>query len=250
MAGARRVAVLAAMVPELKPVVRALELAPLALAGVRAYGGRAAGREIVAAVTAMGTRAARDVTARLLDAHPVEHVVVVGICGAVDRGLALGELVVPEVVLDEASGERHRPAPLEGFAARGTLLTTDVLHRDPETIERLRRAGVVALDMETAAIAATCAARDVPCSVLRAVSDRAGDPGVDEAVLGLTRPDGTANPAAIARFVVTRPWRLPELARLGAGMRLAVQTSTAALLGALSAPRGEAVSDGAGGRAS
>jgi len=38
---AARVAVIAAMVPELQPIVRALSLEPVSLEGARAYAGRA-----------------------------------------------------------------------------------------------------------------------------------------------------------------------------------------------------------------
>ena len=233
-ASARRVAVLAAMVPELQPVVRALALQPLALGGARAYRGHAGGREVVAAVTTMGTHAAAEVTGRLLDAHAVDHVIVVGICGGIDRGLELGALVVPEAVLDEATGTQVHPTPLGGATARGTLLTTDVLHRDPAKLDDFRRRGVVAVDMETAAIGAASEARGIPWSVFRSISDWAGDPDVDAALVGMSNPDGTANPRAVLRFVLTHPRRIPKLARLGAGMRLAVRNSTAAALAALS----------------
>src|SRR5262245_13603582 len=93
---AARVAVIAAMVPELQPIVRALSLEPVPLGEARAYAGRSRGREVVGAVTSIGTRAATEVTRRLLDAHAVDHVIVVGICGGIDRRLAIGDLILPE----------------------------------------------------------------------------------------------------------------------------------------------------------
>ncbi len=237
MTGAGRVAVLAAMVPELAPVVRRLGLAPLdlELGAARAFTGRSGGREVVAAVTRIGTRAAREVTERLLERLPAEHVIVLGACGAVAPNLAVGELVVPERVMDEASGTVHQPVALAGARAAGTLLTSDVLQRDPAKLEALRRAGVVAVDMESAAIGAVCEARGVPWSVLRAVSDRAGDPLVDPEVVALSRPDGTPHLGNLLRFVLRRPQRLATLARLGAGLRAAVRSSSEATLAALGA---------------
>jgi adenosylhomocysteine nucleosidase len=230
---ARRVAVIAAMVPELDPIVRALSLERLPLDGARAYRGSAAGREIFAAVTSMGTRAATDVTRRLLDAHPADHVVVVGICGGIDRRLAIGDLVLPEVVLDEASGATFRPTTLGGAAPRGTLMTTDVLHNDPAEMDGFTSQGILAVDMETAAVGAVSEARGVPWSVFRAISDWAGDPDVDADLVGMSRADGTPDPWAVVRFLVKHPLRIPKLARLGAGMRLAVRNSTAPALAAL-----------------
>ncbi len=233
---ARRVAVLAAMVPELRPLVRALQLAPATLGGVAAHRGRAGTREVAAAVTTMGTRAARDVTRRVLDAAEVEHVIVIGVCGAIDPRLAIGALIAPMEVRDEASGATYRPLALDAAPRSGVLLTTDVLHSDPATIARLAADGVLAVDMETAAIAAACAARGVPWSVYRAISDRAGDPEVDTELLAMTRPDGTASPSAVLRFVARHPRRIPKLVRLGRGLHAAVQQTTAATLAALRAP--------------
>jgi len=232
---ARRVAVLAAMVPELQPVVRTLALRPVPLGGTRAYLGRAGRLEVVAAVTSMGRRAATDVTTRLLDARAVDHVVVVGICGGIDRRLRIGDLIVPEIVLDEASGATYHPTALGGAVARDTLMTTDVLHDDPAAIDGFARRGIVAVDMETAAIGAVAESRGITWSVFRAISDWAGDPDVDADLLAMSHADGTPNPRAALHFILTHPRLIPKLARLGAGMRRAVQSSTAPALAALSA---------------
>jgi adenosylhomocysteine nucleosidase len=228
----RSIAILAAMVPELQPLVRALRLAPAPPLGARAFRGTHGAIDVVAAVTEMGTQAATDVTTRLLDATAVDHVLVVGICGAVARELAIGELIVPARVVDEASGCVLRPKPLGG-SPRGVLMTTDSLHTDPAVIARFAADGVIALDMETAAIGMVCAARGIPWSVLRAVSDRAGDPAVDADLVGMSNADGTPNPGTIARFLLSHPRRIPSLLRLGRGMRAAVKRSTAAALAAL-----------------
>lgn len=231
----QRVAVVAAMASELRPMVRALGLRPWAAGGASALAGTVRGRDVVAVVTSMGTRAARAATRRLLDAAAVDHVLVVGICGGVDRRLGLGDLVSPERVVDEETGREYRPIPLGGAPVRGALLTTDVLHDDPAEVAALAARGFVAVDMETAAIGAESEARGIPWSVFRAVSDFAGDPQVDRELIGLSYPDGRANPRAIARFLLTHPQRIPKLVRLGAGMQRAVRGSTAAALAALAA---------------
>lgn len=225
-----RVAVIAAMLPELRPILKRFALRPVGSEHV--YAGRIGSHDVVASVTSMGTEAATRATTRLLDAHAVDHVIVVGIAGGIEASLRIGDLVNPEVVVDEASGAEVHPTPLAG-TPRARLLTTDVLHNRPEDLERLRRDGFVAVDMETAAIGAVAEVRALPWSVFRAISDRAGDPGVDPAVVGLARPDGTPDLAALARFLLLRPWRVPQLAALGRGMNRAVRTSTDALAHAL-----------------
>jgi hypothetical protein len=69
--------------------------------------------------------------------------------------------------------------------------------------------------------------------VFRAISDRADDGSIDAEVFGLAGPEGGANPHALARFVLTRPWRLPQLVRLGRGARLAAGVAAAAAVRAL-----------------
>ena len=48
--------------------------------------------------------------------------------------------------------------------------------------------GVVAVDMETAAVAAVCEAAACPWSVFRGISDYAGEGLVDDAIFAMTRP--------------------------------------------------------------
>jgi adenosylhomocysteine nucleosidase len=231
----RRVAVIAAMVPELRPLVRRWRLARGPYPDTIVRRGSSGRYEIIAAVTCMGTAAARGVTERVLGTFAVDHVIVVGVAGAVSPDVSVGDLVVPEVVVDEGTGQVVHPVPLQ-VAAKGCLLTTDLLHNEPDELQGFIDNGVVAVDMETAAIGAVCEARQVPWSVFRAISDRAGDPAVDEAVVGLAKADGSADPAAIARFVITRPTSLPTLARLGRGLNRAVTVSTNAVLDALGEP--------------
>lgn len=224
------VAVIAAMVPEVKPLVRALSLTRV---DRHVWHGRAGDRRIVAAVTTMGTEAATRTTARILDGHPADWVIAIGICGAIDPDLRIGQLVVPEVAHDETVGHDGHPTPLPGHLQRGHLLTTDHLYRHPEDLAALRARGIVAVDMETASIGRECERRAIPWSVLRAVSDRAGDPSVDPELVGMAKPDGTADPHAVARYLVRHPRRVPKLVELNKGMTRAVAASTDATLRAL-----------------
>jgi hypothetical protein len=87
--------------------------------------------------------------------------------------------------------------------------------------------------METAAIAAVCASRRCPWSVFRAISDRADDCSTDEAVFDLAGPDGEPNLAAVVRFVLTNPGRIPQLGRLARGLSIATKVAASAAANAL-----------------
>jgi adenosylhomocysteine nucleosidase len=233
-----KIALLAPMRSELRPLVTRLSLRrsppPPAARGGRSYDGRAGTATVTATLTGIGTAAAARAAHRVLDSGPVDHVVVVGIAGGIDDGLAIGDLVVPRAVVDGRTGTAYRPHPLGEPPPAGARVSDGVLHTsddllvDPDAVGALAAQGVVALDMETAAIAAVCEDRDCPWSVFRAISDRSCDGMVDAAVAGLARPDGSPDLAAVARFVVWHPARVRDLVRLGRDARVAAHAAAAA----------------------
>ncbi len=183
--------------------------------------------EIIATMTGIGTLAAARATERLLSSMTVDHVVVVGIAGGV-VGVEIGDVIVPALVVDGSTGSEHRPSPFGDTASRGKIWTSDELLVEKDALARLAEQGVVALDMETASIAAICEQHQCPWSVFRGISDRASDELVDEAVFGLARPDGKANLPAVGRYLLRRPWRVRRLARLGHDMSVAANAAAAA----------------------
>ena len=207
------IAFVCAMPMELRPLRRRLRLRKSGLG----YAGRIGDRPVIAVITGIGTALAHAATVRLLDAVDVEWVIVVGIAGAIENQTPIGTLVLPQLVISGADGSEYRPTPLGvglGNMAHGKLWTTDELLLDPALHADLRAHGVVALDMETAAVAKVCDERGVPWSVVRAISDRAGDGSVDAEIVGLSHPDGRPNFSAVARYLVRHPGALPRLLRL------------------------------------
>lgn len=227
------VAILAPMRSELRPLVRALSLRPSG-SGDRRLLRTAIGRaEIVATTTGIGTRAAAGRAKELLDLGPVDRLVVVGIAGGIGPSVGIGDLVVPDLVIDLRTGAEYRPSVLGTTEPRGTLATSDDLLKDRADIARLERQGVIAVDMETAAIAAVCESRRCPWSVFRAISDRADDWSTDQAVFDLAGPGGEPDLVAVVRFVLTRPGRVPQLSRLARGLSIAAKVAASAAANAL-----------------
>jgi adenosylhomocysteine nucleosidase len=228
------VAFVCAMPMELRPLTKRLGLRPAELGGGPARTGRLDGRPVVAIVTGMGTFLAAAGMQRLLDAVTPAQVVVVGITGAVDDETPIGALILPERVIDHASGREHEHHLLGPGRVHGALWTTDVITPAAD-LPALRARGVVALDMETAAIALACEERHVPWTVFRAVSDRATDGTVDDEVFHLSHQDGTPNPRAVARYVVRHPGRIPGLVRMARGAALAARRAADAAVAAVRA---------------
>jgi adenosylhomocysteine nucleosidase len=235
------VALLAPMTSELRPLVRLLALRRPGPPGTEngTYAGRVGGLAVTAMRAGVGTDAAARATRRVLDAGRVDHVVVVGIAGGIDDLLAIGDLVFPRAVVDARTGARFTPHPFGDHRARGAGVSDGLLHTsddlivDPGAVDELASRGIVALDMETAAVAAVCEERSCPWSVVRAVSDRASDGLVDEAVAGLARPDGSPDLRAVARLVARHPARVGHLARLGRDARIAARAAAEAAASAV-----------------
>jgi adenosylhomocysteine nucleosidase len=225
-----RIAFICAMPIELVPLAQKLSLEETKLGDLTAHMGTLGDREVVAIVTGMGTAFAREHTERLLDAVPVERVVVVGITGALESETPIGTLIRPEVVVNSATGTEYRPAPFGEQVPHGTMWTTDVLITGADALADLRAQGVVSLDMETAAIAAVCDARGIPWSVFRVISDRANDGSVDEEVFHLSNQDGTPNRQAIASYFAKYPERLPEMARIADDVKRATESAADAAI--------------------
>jgi adenosylhomocysteine nucleosidase len=234
-----RIGMLAPMPWELRPLVKKLGLRHSDEAiGRKAHGGRLGAADVTAALTGMGSIAAAEATRRMLDAGSVDHIVVVGMAGGIDYSLAIGDVVVPKTVIDGATGTEYRPDPLGETPSDGVLHTSDEFIVDPERLAAMRARGVVALDMESAAIGAVCRERGCPWSVFRAISDRSSDGLADEAVFRLARPDGSPNLPAVARLVARQPRRIVDLVRLGRDARVATQSAAAAAIRACSKETG------------
>jgi adenosylhomocysteine nucleosidase len=232
-----KIGFLAAMPSELRPLARSGGLRPAHVGGLDVQRGSVGAATVVAITTGIGMRAAASAAARLLDATPLDHVIVIGIAGGVGSSVAIGDVIVPDEVLDARTGQRYRPALLQGLAPRGILRSGDELVESREAGEALAARGVVAVDMETAAVAAVCDARGCLWSVVRAISDRAGETPLE--IFALANSDGSPNLAAAAAYVLRSPGRIPELVRLARGSTRAARAAAAAAVRACAALQGE-----------
>jgi adenosylhomocysteine nucleosidase len=223
--GRVRVGVLAPMKSELRPVVKAFALKPERIDGVDVHTGQVGNADVVATTTGIGTALAVAAAERLLGLGAFDRVMVVGIAGGVGPSVGIGDIVIPEAVVDGTTGTEYRPSPIDAPPPRGTIVTSDDFIIDPSRLEALIARGVVAVDMETGSIAAVCAARDIPWSAVRAISDRAEDG--DAEMPGLANPDGSPNGKAIAGYFARHPGRLPYMLKVGRGSMVAAKNAAA-----------------------
>lgn len=205
---------------ELQPLVRRMDLTGAA----GRYEGRLGDLEVIAMLTNIGMNAAASAAERMLD-EGADWVVVVGIAGGVDPDIKIGDLVVPELVVDREQRTEHVPSRLGDDPARGVLACGDELVLEPDALAAMVAAGVVAVDMETAAVAAVCERAGRRWSVFRSISDHTGEGLVDDSLFAMTRPDGTADTDAVARYLAENPEKADGLARLARDMTAATEAA-------------------------
>jgi adenosylhomocysteine nucleosidase len=224
----KRVGMLAPMQVELQPIVRQLGMTDEG-DGTR-YRGKAGDLEVVALLTNIGMPAGADAARRILELD-VDWVMVVGVAGGVDHEhLAIGDVVVPESVVDRATGESFRPTHVGDIPARGIISCGDELMCDPVAIAQMEKDGVVAVEMESAAVAPVCEDAGIPWSVFRGISDFADAGLVDDALFAMTKPDGSADADAITRYLEENPERVQVLEQLAKDTMLAVDNAAAAAI--------------------
>jgi len=156
--------------------------------GLWGYTGTAPdGRPLTVQSTGMGGPSAAIVIAELAELG-ARRLVRVGTCGALDRRLALGELVlvssaIPEDGTSRALGASRPLAPdpqlaaalrlaAGGRAPAGPVVSTDLFYDGADDREqRWLRAGALAVEMEAATLFALAARRGLRAACLLVVSD-------------------------------------------------------------------------------
>jgi nucleoside phosphorylase len=180
----------------------------------------------------MGLAAAQSATEKLFAnaGSGIDHVFVVGIAGANDPRLKIGEVVIPTCVVDERDGIFRYPANPGGIESAGLIYSTDQLAYSKEFVAMLQDRKVSLVDMESGAIAAVCERNDCPFTIVRAVSDRVDKHAENFDVFHLANDDGSPRYFAAIRYVLGNPWKIFYLASMGLGAKKAINSSSAALL--------------------
>jgi len=178
-------------------------------------------------IVCAGLRASQ-LASRASELRGYDLVVSAGACGALAPGLAAGDLVVPEIVLD-AAGRRWSASPLRHLAAAGTLLTvTEVIETAAQKSRLWLETGARAVDMESAHILAWASERGVRGAVIRGVSDGA-ERGVPAALAASVADDGRVRPLRALTAALARRAAFGELVELRAGSEAALKSVAAAL---------------------
>jgi adenosylhomocysteine nucleosidase len=253
-----RIAIIAAMAGELKPLARGW--LHERLDGVDLWRWKFDEGEWVAACAGAGMDAATRAFAAAEKDGPLTSVISVGWVGALTEALEAGKAYSVSGVIDVRTGERfgtelgHQienekqkqvlrlaalaqddkpllsPEADERMAThQGLLLVTGARVADEVEKRRLAAAyGAHLVDMEASAIARLAAMRGIPFYAIKGISDGFTDKLPD--FNRFIRTDGRFDVAGMVLFSILRPWHWPSLVRMGENSRKASQSIREAVL--------------------
>lgn len=188
--------------------------------------GRIGDAAVTVVHTGMGLEAAATAAAALLASVRPAWVLSGGFAGALDPRLRLGDVILAENFSDVALlSSVHRTSH------RGRLVSRA---RPAEFVEEKaalhRETGAIAVDMETAAIAAACTRAAVPLLALRAISDTAQTPLPAPLAEWFDLARQRPRPRRLLIYLWRRPSAIRPFVRFVRGLPAARRALTAAML--------------------
>jgi adenosylhomocysteine nucleosidase len=198
-----RIAIIAAMEREVRPLIRGWKVRMVEHGGRRYRLFENGDAALVCG--GIGADAARRATEAVIREVSPARVISAGFAGALngslngDRSLQVGDVLEPRTVINAADGVRTEVGAGEG------ILVSSATVAGKEQKTRLGKAyGANAVDMEAAAVAQGAEARRVEFGALKAISDAADFdlPALDRFVAG----DGSFQSVKFACHVMLRPW--------------------------------------------
>ncbi len=209
--GEGRVAVIAALRGELKPLVKGWR--HLRREGVDLWLGPPGGEDFLAACAGVGAGAAERAFVQAEKQGPLKAVVSAGWAGALDSPWVPGRAYLVSGVIDARGGKRYPAAPTS-LAGPECWLVTSPRAADQKEKRRLGWVhGAALVDMEAVTVARLAAERGIPFHCVKGVTDGWGERIPDfNLFLGA---DGSFRLGALAAYALPRPASWPVLARLG-----------------------------------
>jgi adenosylhomocysteine nucleosidase len=212
----RRIAILAALPSELKPLVKGWQRQPAGKYVSLWTTVDADGDELIAVCAGMGATAARRAFQAAEDRGPLDLVLSVGLAGATDAGVRLGTVACLSEVIDVQTGERFTLTEGERRLRLATVTRTAGVQ---EKARLFASYAAVLVDMEAATVARLAAMRSVPMCCFKAVSDAADAnlPEIDRFV----DANGQLSVPRFLAYLAVHPGQWSAVARLAKSSRSA-----------------------------
>jgi adenosylhomocysteine nucleosidase len=198
--------------------------------GVESIRGQIHGRPVVVFHTGVGEKRCRAHIETFLRQSKPRYLISAGFAGGLDRELRVGNLLLSENFSSpELLSSPHLDCAERGLFVGKLATAPRVIASKSERDRWALESGAVAVDMETAFIAAACAAHRVPMLSLRVMSDTPSEPfpAPPEVLFDLEKQK--TNFARLALYLVTHPGGLMRLNAFRQRIAFARQSLTSAL---------------------
>lgn len=219
----KKIAIIAAMAAELKPLVGGWEKR-----GPNLWAGRVGDCEAVAIAGGMGAHAAERAVERVLAEANPDALVSYGWAGALTCAVKAGAVCVISEVIEDRTGERFATASRDGFR----LITLGRVARADEKRALAQKHQAVLVDMEAATVARMAAARGLPFYCFKGISDGYADrlPDFNRFV---DTERGELKTGALVAYAAVRPVYWGSLWRMGKNSGVAASGLAAVVKGHL-----------------
>lgn len=137
--------------------------------------------------TGFGKEKTKQTMERILRERMPSLVISVGLVGAVVLGLKVGDIFIPEFIIDYNNlQKRYHTDPLGGIKRFGTLVTVPMVFKKEDKY-KLKKIlpSAIAVDMETSAVAEVLGPMGIPLLCIKAVSDELDFDFIDKGLLSL-----------------------------------------------------------------
>ena len=199
----------------------------LNLKGLSGFRIRTESSEVAFVATGIGMKRSRAITRLALSALPETQLVIgTGVAGALSGGLRPGDIVIADRAMKAREDGPHpeHVVPIDRVTleycertlhAAGLASSTGAILSSPRVIPNgvakraaKQHSGAIAVDMESAAIAAEASARGVPFAIVRTVID-----SLDDEIFGAAMADeeGRVKPLAAANYLMRNPGAVLKL---------------------------------------
>jgi adenosylhomocysteine nucleosidase len=214
-----RIAIVAAMERELAPLVQDWELSTINTNGrtLICYESENA----VAVFGGMGCKRSEEAARAVVEKYAPQVLVSAGLAGALIRSMKVGNIVLPNVIIDAASGTEYR-CSLGGDVIGGGVLVSNFeiagKESKPELVECFH---ALVVDMEAAGVAKVAMENHVGFRCVKAISDES-----DFDMPRLNRfvdQEGNLETGKLVRWASVRPQYWPAMIALGRNSRKATR---------------------------
>ncbi len=212
MTTAKCICILTPTRPEMNPIARELGL----VRKKDRYEGFVHGVAVYAAVLGMGPQRACDGVTAIIEQYQPTRILFAGFAGSLANELEVGDLLSPATVINE----QGQQCSVDGTMTEIIVSVDRIIENPADKKQLAEQTSASAVDMESFFAAQAAHTKDTPLAIARAISDTSKE--VLPAWTGhCLDAQGDLRIARILGLLITGPWRLGTLIRLGKASSLA-----------------------------